>query len=207
MKNILLSAFLLSSILFSCNIKTENDADKQSSDSNILQTKELSNENLLITDKSVGDFRLGDKLPEAGQNGEYTITIEKKSEFEEGQEYIYSVRKVSKGTELLFFIKNGDGEVSEIQDVEIFSERFKTEKGIGVNSTIEELITQYPDIKFWGTYIAEGIWADRNGQQLQFNFKPKDCKANVTTDSDITEFKKSDFKKGAKITSVRIYKF
>jgi hypothetical protein len=92
-----------------------------------------------------------------------------------------------------------------ITEMRVHSDYYRTDKGIGVHSTIEDFSFAYPDYKLW--YLAEsesfvGETAELPGIHFIFNFS--DCTGGYkrTENSELTL---DDFNPGSLIETVRVY--
>ena len=84
----------------------------------------------------------------------------------------------------------------------IVMERFKTNKGIGINSTIEEFIKKYPDFRILyirekNLFIIETFYSG-----LKFVLSENDFIGQLNLSEEITVLKPSDFKPNSKIIKI-----
>lgn len=157
----------------------------------------LDTDDFLIRENSVGIFKIDDALPFSNAPSTYKVRKVIKTQMEEGIAYDY--------TNYILSEQNKDLLISTEYEMMILSEKFKTAKGIGVNSTIEEFIKQYPDYSIWYTYVSERYIIQAKGLNTQFILSEMDFKSELNVTSDQTILKKSDFKENAKIIKIRMY--
>ncbi len=191
------------------NRKSANEASEQS---NVAEEVLVISADQLITGESVGKFRIGRSIPGKESVAPYQLSRETlTTTTEEGpyEETVYVLKDKEKV--LLHFKPEFDYEIMQynqkIGEIIVFSELFRTEKGIGVQSTVEDFIRNYPDYKLWYTYVS-GMFVIENAELgAQFILDQKDFKGDVSNaDSEITTLDISDFKAGAKIKQVRLFK-
>ncbi len=164
----------------------------------------------LISNKTAGKFVIGNPLPSPGTSNKYSVEVKNQiRNTEEGpeEETIYKVNENS--TTILelrpsYNYETGNYE-KKIGEIMILSPKFKTKKGIGINSTIQEFINAYPDYKVWYTYVGEMYVIQSRSSNTQFLLQEKDFigKLNITSDQMILN--KNDFKPAAKIYTIRLY--
>lgn len=168
----------------------------------------------LITGQSVGKFHIGRSIP-----GEQSVAPNQLSKetmttsTDEGpyEETVYVLKDQEQV--LLHFKPEFDYETMQFNrktgEIIIFSDLFRTEKGIGVGSKLKDFIQKYPDYKLWYTYVSGMFIVETPelGAGVQFNLDPKDFKGDVSNvDSEMTILKSADFRSGAKIRQIRVFK-
>jgi len=166
----------------------------------------------LITGESVGKFRIGRSIPGKESVAPYQISREIiTTTTEEGpyEETVYVLK--DQETVLMHLKPEFDYETMQYNrktgEIIVFSDQFKTEKGSGVHSTVEDFIKAYPDYKLWYTYVSGMFIIETPVLDVQFILDQEDFKGDVSNaDSEITNLEISDFRKGAKIKQVRIFK-
>lgn len=170
------------------------------------QNENIKKQEYLITESGVGVFLLGEQIPFKVTN--YVI----KEEIEYGEEASESpIYIVSKNGQKIFSIypeydNNTQQYTNKVGGITIFSGKFKTSEGIGVNSSIKDFIDKYPDFRIWYTYISGMYVIDtKQYNKFQFLLDGKDFIGEVPKmDSDMDLLKLSDFKEDAKINGIRV---
>jgi len=160
-----------------------------------------SNGKYVIKETGVGIFELGKKIPFGAEN--YTIYEELVMREEGIEEVLYTVYK--NGQQLLEFSSAFD--TDSIGNILLFSDKYKTAEGIGVNSTIDDFKRAYPDFSIRYTYISDRYIMETQKNKFQFLLDGQDYIPQKTPDfdSDMTVLKPSDFKKDAKVKAIRIF--
>lgn len=164
-------------------------------------------EQLLIRGNSAGEFKIGAPIPTSLED--YSINREQQVRTTEEGPTEETVVTVSRGNEkileILPAIDLNTGESTEdIGELRLFSENFRTDKGIGVNSTLAEFIQAYPEYKIWYTYVSERYVVETEEVEAQFLLKAEDFIGEMEVNSVMTPLEKEDFKEGASITMVRM---
>ncbi len=174
-------------------------------------TDNINDKDFSIIKGAVGPFSVGAKFPGAGQVPQSNFTIKRTSRTEmgEGEEYTVVVDKVMfDNNEIMELTKSFDD--NTIDEIKVFSPMVKTAEGIGVGSTIDEFYNTYNDVKLWFTYISGMFIMECDKyENCQFLLSESDFKHNLNDSkyyqSDYITLKPSDFKKGAKIVSIRVF--
>ncbi len=168
-------------------------------------------ENFLITNNGAGDFILGEPLYKL--NGEkYVITEELyMPPDDEGGGAITWFPVKKDGNLIMYLFREYHTEIDESSDViaeiEVLSEDYLTKEGMGAGKTIEEFAAAYPDAKFWYTYIGNMYVAQTEKYpNTQFILNKEDALNTPDVTEEIGYMKQSDFKEGARIKSVRLWK-
>jgi len=208
---LILSAILLSS----CG--SENSAENNQTQQT--QTEEQQAEassKYMLKENGVEPFFTGNNMPDEAAG----YTIEKKivrRDFEDETDtmvtYTMSVYFIFDNGVNVFEIETAfdfDSKESSdiIGEITILSDKYKTAEGIGVNSTIQDFITAYPDYTVWYTYISGMYVIETKQLEVQFLLDGDDYigkEIEIEIESDIIFLKSADFKKDAKIKSVRIF--
>jgi hypothetical protein len=205
----------LTAHFMACN--NEQNSKNASSDnpgSNKSKVQSEIPEDHLITGQSVGKFKIGRSIP-----GEQSVAPQQLSKetitttTDEGpyEETVYVLKDQEQV--LLHFKPEFDYETMQYNrktgEIIVFSDLFRTEKGIGVGSKLKDFIQKYPDYKLWYTYVSGMFIVETPelGAGVQFNLDPKDFKGDVSNvDSEMTTLKSDDFRSGAKIQQIRVFK-
>ena len=198
-------------LFLGCNNQQKDSAPAEvdSSSTSRVEEKDSSAEGqgFLIKGHSAGEFKIGAPIPTSLED--YTISREQQVRTTEEGPTEETVITVSRGNEkileILPAIDLNTGESTEdIGEMRIFSEQFRTEKGIGVNSTLEEFIQAYPEYKIWYTYVSDMYVVETEEVEAQFLLKAEDFTGEMKVDSVMTPLEKGDFKEGARIAKVRM---
>ena len=187
---------------FGHNVYVNDTFVKESADANF--------SDYLITKNSVGEFKIGQQINIPYKSDIYKIERDKYEEYFEGENYITVAYRVFENEKEVLTIRpvyDYEGNVTnEILEIIILSEKFKTKEGIGVNSTIEDFMKQYPDYRIWWAYVGgdEYILDSENlGYNISFSINSSNFISEREINQDgITIVKYSDFKKGTKIEKI-----
>lgn len=204
--NFLLCLLLLFSI--ACKDKSENSENSENSD-NIqpIENTELersTNRPELISESHVGKYSIGGLLPTRSEI--YEIQKEKQIRFTESgpeKEMVYILSR-NGSEELLLKPETPTGKT--IDEIFVLSENYKTQKGIGVNSSLTDFIKAYPNYKLWYTYVSDRYVLENSKSNIQFLLDKNDFIGKKEQNDVKVPVKASDIKKGAKIIKIRIYK-
>jgi hypothetical protein len=139
----------------------------------------------------------------------YTIKESKETRMtEEGpeEETLYTVSNDNGELVVLkpgFDIESG-AVTGMIGEIVVKSTEIKTDKGIGVGSTISEFTAAYPNHRVWYTYVSDMYVIESDDEKAQFLLNKDDFTGKLDIKGDMTTLKVSDFKPEAKITSIRV---
>ncbi|ANQ50383.1 hypothetical protein MY04_3015 [Flammeovirga sp. MY04] len=165
-------------------------------------------ENFLISGVSAGKFKVGREIP---------VNFDKFQLYKDSRE-IHSEDGIQ--SQIYYNVFYGDDVVMQvtprydynkkawdhkISEIVIQSDKFKTAKGIGVNSTIEEFIAQYPDYEIWYTYISGIYVIESKSERAQFMLDENDFIGKIEIENDLNVLSKTDFKQNSKIKSIRLF--
>ena len=172
------------------------------------QEEEIAVINYTISENRVGDFEIGSKIPMESET--YMISEEIITEATEEGPFEETIYSVSKGSEELLQLKRQydyetDTYHNNISEMIALSERYKTEEGIGVNSTIEEFMNAYPDFEIWFTYVSGMFVIESPSLRAQFLLDGEGFTGKVDAYNDMEILSDSDFKKDTRITKVRMF--
>ncbi|OEJ98938.1 hypothetical protein A8C32_07045 [Flavivirga aquatica] len=206
MKNLLIVPLLFSVFTIGCNSKSKKNEEKE-----LKKEKEVSNQveaeknsqNYLLLNNAAGKFKIGSPIPFPKTSNHYKVRKETQTIIEEGVSVEETVYIVSKGEKNILHLKQGYNS-QNINEITVLSSLFATSKGIGINSTIEDFITQYPNYKIWYTYVSGVYVIETKEINAQFLLNAKNFIGNPKITSDITVLKKEDFKPGTKIIKIRM---
>lgn len=176
------------------------------------KTTKLENENsekennYLITEKGVLGLFIGEIMPETLEN----FKLIKSVKIVEGGNQEPIINLIKDNTELLqigFEYDQGKGNFNnKIGEIIIKDKRFRTEKNIGVESTIDDFINSYSNYQIWYTYISGRYVIQSKDMKVQFILDESGYsgKKNLM-ESDMIELKKEDFSLNTRIIRIRIY--
>lgn len=160
---------------------------------------------LEIGNHNAGQFIIGKKTPK-NLTENIAITHKTRSKSEEGYTFTESYAVVTKNkNELLTCILNEED--STIVNITILSDVFKTEKKIGINNTIEEFTTAYPDYAISFSYISDQFVIVTKTMENRFILDKEDFigDKNLLYKSDHISLRTKDFKANSKIKLISIY--
>lgn len=199
-------------LITACNFNNQ-DKENQSQvpDTHTEQTGQqenaISEEDFLIQNKAAGRFQVGKPIPTSLEN--FSIRQEQKTRYtEEGptEETVVVVMKDQE--EILHMLPAVDYDTGEttrnIGELRLFSSNYKTPEGIGIGSSLEEFIAQYPNYKIWYTYVSDRYVVEAEEVDAQFLLKKEDFVGDKQVTSAMTPLTKEDFKEGAGISWIRI---
>ena len=164
----------------------------------------------LIADQQAGPFKIGDELPGPATMMKYKMRVEQQTRQTEEGPVTEPVTIIGEGDEDLLWLKPGilssSAEYSStITEIIVVSSKYKTEKQIGIGSSLTDFRMAYPDAKVWYTYVSQMYVAETDQVKVQFILNGDDYTgAKPEIESDITPMMLSDFKTGAKIQRIRI---
>jgi len=167
--------------------------------------------NLLITSKQVGIFKIGEKFPFTQAKALF-IDVRKENQIrytEDGQDNETNVIFTFGDEDLIKVQAHYDYKTNtytdKIGEIHVVSDQFKTEKGVGVGTTIRTFISKYPDYRLWYTYVSGMYVIESKQLKAQFLLEEEDFIGKMNVSGDMTILKKSDFKEGAQIKSIRLF--
>ncbi|NLA24243.1 MAG: hypothetical protein GX879_04675 [Bacteroidales bacterium] len=126
----------------------------------------------------------------------------------EGIEYVTNVLTLSDLSGKLMTIDLDENEI--VEEITAHTSKAKTDKGIGIGSSISEFVQVYPDYKIWFTYVSERFVIETPSlNNVQFTLDFEDfigAESKITNSkSDIIYLKIDEFNDDAMIKSVRIF--
>jgi len=217
MKRLLFPILLSGVILFSCDdskqSKNDEAVDSENSESSDVDSSDSKNEPISdnkqtwqISDDGCLLATPGEPDPDLDDNFKVDFRVE--SRMEEGETYDVPKAFIFQNKELLVECEmDQQGDTAEISGLKIHSNRFKTEEGIGVGSTMEEFMSTYPEFRLWYTYVGDFITFDTpEYSSIQFHINRADyLPEEILFDTDMEILDPKDFKEDAEIAVVRIY--
>ena len=164
----------------------------------------------LIRDGQAGPFRIGDEIPGPATMMKYQMRVEKKTRHVEDGPVTETVTIIGEHNNDLLWLKPGiltgtETYNSTISEIQVISPKYKTDKGIGIGSTVSDFITAYPLARAWYTYVSNMYVIETDDVKVQFVLNESDfigVKPEIT--SEISTLQVSDFKPDAKIQYIRI---
>ncbi len=194
-----------------CDLPSGNNSNKdnQSSvnhDGDI--EKQVDNDYLLLDD-GVGDFKIGGSIPFPESSDNYEINEEVQIRMTEEGEFKETVYIVKKEGEEIMQLKlkydfNTEQYTKNIDEIIVTSSLVKTPEGIGIGSTMNDFIKIYPDYDLWYTYVSGMYVIETKNINAQFILDKKDFIGELDITGDVITLKKSDFKQDAKILKIRV---
>ena len=203
-KHLLIITSIILLLAYSCkDDKTNNKKIETSVKENVNKN------NYKIDSKNAGDFYVGKEMP--NKVGNFKVEKKSKKIIEEGVEFIENYYQISdKNENLMTCILDGEkGQEKIIREILISSPKFKTNKNIGINSSIEAFVRAYPDFKIWFSYISKRFVLQNKSMEVQFLLNSDDYIGNNEKlyETDLVNLMKEDFKENSKITKIRLFNF
>ncbi len=160
----------------------------------------------LITERGVLGLFIGDIMPETLENFKLTKSI--KIVEEGNEEPIINI--TDDNAEILqigFEYEETKGNYSnKIREILIKNKRFRTDKNIGIESTINDFISSYSNYDIWYSYISGSYVIQSKDMKIQFLLdENKYIGKKDLMESDMIELSKEDFSSNTKIVEIRIY--
>jgi hypothetical protein len=211
---------LLFTILYSCTPSSNSslETNKAANDTTVVTptVKQSSAEDstlYLIKDNKLGPISVGKHINNF--KNWLDFTLEKKTETrptEDGEEE-YPVYLLKRNSDVLLKLipKYEDFNAvwsDTIDEIIILSPLFKTEKNIGIGSTVKEFVQAYPDAQLQYTYVSNRFFisSDEIGStQFTVDSSGYKDKKDKLYNSDLIKLYTNQFDENAKILSVRIY--
>ncbi len=197
-------------IIISCKESSKETEDKQLNDSityennNIKKSKDFEYNKEFKID--ILGLNIGDTIPEKIEG--YKLIKSVKIVEEGDEEPIIKVLENGREVFQLSFTYDSENEkfTNKISEILIFSNKFKTNENIGVNSTIEDFIDVYSIYSIWYTYISNNYIIENENKNIQFLLDEKYYVGKKELyESDMIELKKEDFAKNSRIKAIRIF--
>lgn len=197
-------------IIISCIESSKETKDKQLNDSityennNIKKSKDFEYNKEFKID--ILGLNIGDTIPEKIEA--YKLIKSVKIVEEGDEEPIIKVLENGREVFQLSFTYDSENEkfTNKISEILIFSNKFKTNENIGVNSTIEDFIDVYSIYSIWYTYISNNYIIENENKNIQFLLDEKYYVGKKELyESDMIELKKEDFAKSSRIKAIRIF--
>jgi len=155
----------------------------------------------LINNGKINFFKVSEAFPDKLPNG-YTTKVKKQEIFDEGTRYVYYETKVYFNNKHMLTCQI---EEDVIQEIYIYSPKYKTSKNMGVGNTIADFIKAYPNYNLYYSNIAGHYIIDNGLDEAQFILDENDYTGNRNFNRDMVKLDKKDFKKGTQIKKIRIY--
>ena len=183
------------------------DSNKNNDDENIekQEKKEVIKMEYLIKEHSVGKFKIGYSIPSPTISDNYVLEKKKETTMtEEGpyEETLYNV--VENGTTTIK-ISPADNTINNISEIIVLSKNYKTDKEIGINSSLKEFVKSYPKHKIFYTYVSDMCFIQSENSDIQYIIDKNGLKNDPNLDSELVSLKLSDFDSSTKIIKIRVY--
>jgi hypothetical protein len=167
----------------------------------------------VIKNNRLGPISVGKHINDFKNWLDFALEKSKETRPTEDGEEEYPVYLLKRNTEVLLklipkYIDATAQWSDTIDEIIILSPLYKTEKNIGIGSTVKEFVQAYPDAQLQYTYVSDRFFisSDEVGS-TQFTVDPsgyKDKKDKLYN-SDLIKLYSNQFDENAKIISVRIY--
>ena len=164
----------------------------------------------LIRDQQAGPFKIGDELPGPATMMKYQMRIEQQTRNTEEGPTTEQVTVIGESDIDLLWLKPGlltsdPNYTNTINEINVISEKYKTDRSIGIGSTLAEFIRAYPDARVWYTYVSGMYVLETDQVKVQFLLNEADYTGEKPeVESEITPLELNDFKQEAEIKSIRI---
>src|SRR5687767_14928737 len=149
-------------------------------------------EKYLISDSTVGPFKIGGELPGPATMMKYRMRVEQITRQSEDGATTESVTIIAEDDEDLLWIKPGllataEDHDSRIYEIIVLSPKYRTPENIGVGSTIFDFQKTYPDYHVWYTYVSEMFVIESESIQAQFILDKNDYTGpEIEVESEVT---------------------
>lgn len=160
--------------------------------------------NYTLSGKRAGDFTVGAPIPTPTAMDSYTVKKEQETRTAEGETYEETYYVITAAGEELVHLLPDPGNTDTIGEIVVISPRYKTDKNIGVDATVEAFMKAYPEHKLWYTYVSDMYVIETDAATGQFILDASGFTGKVKVKSDMTTLKSGDFKKDTKIKKIRI---
>ena len=169
------------------------------------ESLEVSQENL-IKDGRLGLLKNGDVIPEKGSFRGYEVRAETKIIKPCKDESVETVYIFSKNGSDYFYVTKMDEswkkhKIVKIAKFYVLSKYFRTDKKIGVGSTVDKFIAAYPDYKLVGN-CGNLLLIKRNDSWMFFYLNKSDYIGNKGLDHPVIYLENSEIRPGSQITEI-----
>ena len=166
------------------------------------------NDNQISTGK-VGPFVIGKPLNKIGLQRK-SLLKDNETGWEEGVQYQSEFYYFTKGGENLLKIYCEVSSGTEVVDeIHVISNKFATDRNIGVGSKIQDFVEKYPNFIVWYTYVSQRfIIESPDLRGMQFNLEEKTylgVREKMFEKSTIN-LRIQDFNLNGTIKSIRVFK-
>lgn len=164
-----------------------------------------------ITDSCAGPFKIGETIPDSVAG--FIMTKTMVNTIAEGESYdvptyIYKGKDGESVKITPIYDTTTEKFTDRIGEIIIDSNRFQTEKGLGIKFAINEFMGAYPDTRLWFTHESD-MYVIETPQLKNVQFLPDGADYQGTdprlSSTEPVVLDAADFKKGAKIKSIRIF--
>jgi hypothetical protein len=207
-------------LLYSCNSSNSSlEATKEVNDTTVVITppvKQFSVEDsaqFVIKNNKLGPISIGKNINDFKNWKDFSLEKRNETRATEDGEEAYPVYLLKKNSDVLLKLvpKYMDANATwadTLDEIIVLSSLYKTEKNIGIGSTLEEFIQTYPDAQLQYTYVSDRFFISSNeigSTQFEIESIGYKGKKDNLYNSDLTLLKPNQFDLNAKILYVRIY--
>ncbi|MBJ2173457.1 hypothetical protein JBL43_04370 [Aureibaculum sp. A20] len=218
MKFYFLIVGVLTFLIVGCNSNSNTKKNKAAGEKNEI-SKEISEVDAvtpkdkiyLISNNAVGEFKIGDRIPDVGGYDYYMINKKTMSKMNEdgstmSEDITYIVN--GKGPILVHLKPKYEDEKGEytkiIGEIIVISEKYKTKEGIGVGATIEAFSEVYPDYEILYNNFSDLYYVKTNELAIQCILDNDERIEKPKISDEWVSVKKESLKKETKIVEIRM---
>ncbi|RPD99688.1 hypothetical protein EGM88_03850 [Aureibaculum marinum] len=218
MKLYFLIVGVLTFLIVGCNSNSNTKENMAAAEKNYISKEIIEvdtvtpKENIyLITNKAVGEFKIGDRIPDVGGYDYYMINKKTMSKMNEdgltkSEDITYIVN--GKGSVLVHLKPKYDDEKGEytknIGEIIVISEKYKTKEGIGVGATIDAFSEAYPDYEILYNNFSDLYYVKTNELVIQCILENDERIEKPMMPDEWVSVKKGSLKKETKIVEIRM---
>jgi hypothetical protein len=118
----------------------------------------------IITNGSLGGFKLGSDYTQIGVIADRWAIEPKERELEDGTTEPYYDVKLEDGTHLLQlerqYSSSDNTYTNNVAGIRIFDPSFKTADGVKVGMTVKDFLVKYPETRFYYSYLGDLFWME-----------------------------------------------
>lgn len=155
-----------------------------------------------IGDEYAGEFILGEEIPKQEYLEHFTI---RKETNKNDHSYIISEKK-NKIIQLIPKMLESDyGSIEIIKEIRVIADKFKTPKGITVNSKVEDLIKVYPSCHISYFHDEDFLAFESDETEAKFLISKSDYIGSLAEIDEMAKVDISKYKPHSKIIEVRLF--
>ncbi|MDO9576624.1 MAG: hypothetical protein Q7J16_01935 [Candidatus Cloacimonadales bacterium] len=156
-----------------------------------------------IGEHRVGNFLIGSKLPTKIKGVTYEIFTETRDE--EGVEIDYRMCQITDDSKTLLLLETNDTGI--IRQINVFSEKYITEKLLHIGSLLTEFCHSYPEYKIWYSYVlSEFVFETKEFPNTRFIIDSESYIGKTDINRyDQVFLKLEEFNNEARITEIQIW--